>query len=71
MWHVSSRSGVATLRTAILLLLTYYYTRLTILFHDNLGKPVAYLFCSLAVLDPRAGQNHGRTFSIYLYPLSF
>ena len=24
MWHVSSRSGVATLRTAIHLLLTYY-----------------------------------------------
>ena len=29
MWHVSSRSGVATLRTAIPLLLTY--TRLTAL----------------------------------------
>jgi len=26
MWHVSSRSGVATLRTAILLLLTYLLT---------------------------------------------
>ena len=25
MWHVSSRSGVATLRTAIHLLLTYYH----------------------------------------------
>jgi len=25
MWHVSSRSGVATLRTAIHLLLTYFY----------------------------------------------
>ena len=27
MWHVSSRSGVATLRTAIHLLLTYLLTR--------------------------------------------
>jgi len=30
-----------------------------------------FLFCSLAVLDPRVGHaHHGRTFSIYLYPLS-
>jgi len=30
------------------------------------------LFCSLAVLDPRVGWlHHGRTFSIYLCPLSF
>ena len=29
MWHVSSRSGVATLRTAIHLLLTYLLTYLT------------------------------------------
>jgi len=28
MWHVSSRSGVATLQTAINLLLTYLHTRL-------------------------------------------
>jgi len=27
MWHVSSRSGVATVRTAIYLLLTYLLTR--------------------------------------------
>ena len=30
MWHVSSRSGVATLRTAIHLLLTYFLTYLLI-----------------------------------------
>ena len=33
MWHVSSRSGVATLRTAIHLLLTYlltYYLAITL-----------------------------------------
>ena len=40
MWHVSFRSGVATLRTAIHLLLTYYYyyyyyTRLTASFPDQ------------------------------------
>ena len=32
MWHVSSRSGVATLRTAIHLLLTYLHIRLTAIF---------------------------------------
>ena len=36
MWHVSSRSGVATLRTAIHLLLTYY-TRLTASFRQQPG----------------------------------
>ena len=30
MWHVSSRSGVATLRTAIHLLLTYLLTYVTL-----------------------------------------
>jgi len=29
------------------------------------------LFCSLAVLDPMGWPHHGRTFSIYLCPLSF
>jgi len=47
MWHVSSRSGVATLRTAILLLLTYL---LTIVYADkNSGEckrvPTVAWFC--------------------------
>ena len=47
MWHVSSRSGVATLQTAIHLLLTYLSTRLIlgsdwlIAIHNNLGLCVA------------------------------
>jgi len=45
MWHVSSRSGVATLRTAIHLLLTYPLTRATV--H---GRSV----------DRYASQNAGR-----------
>jgi len=41
MWHVSSRSGVATLRTAIHLLLTYLHIRLTaIFFRGYLDEPV-------------------------------
>jgi len=34
MWHVSSRSGVATLRTAIHLLLTFLTYLTTLPFHD-------------------------------------
>jgi len=33
MWHVSSRSGVATLRTAIHLLLTYLFTTAALSWH--------------------------------------
>ena len=38
MWHVSSRSGVATLRTAIHLLLTYLLT-VAVLFEGSLRVP--------------------------------
>ena len=37
MWHVSSRSGVATLRTAIHLLLTYLLTYLPVVLAVVLG----------------------------------
>jgi len=46
MWHVSSGSGVATLRTAIHLLLAYFLVTITTtpayrpLLQDNLCKPV-------------------------------
>ena len=35
MWHVSSRSGVATLRTAIHLLLTYLLTKASVSAMDS------------------------------------
>ena len=42
MWHVSSRSGVATLRTAIHLLLTYLLTYLhTIQVSERVGAAVS------------------------------
>ena len=43
MWHVSSRSGVATLRTAIHLLLTYLLTYSGMVIHTqqkNVGATV-------------------------------
>ena len=40
MWHVSSRSGVATLRTAIHLLLTHLLT-----YHEVSGTPSQIYFC--------------------------
>ena len=50
MWHVSSRSGVATLRTAIHLLLTYLltYSRLNTAVWSVFHVPA---FASLAKLD--------------------
>ena len=36
MWHVSSRSGVATLRTAIRLLLTYLLTKIQVIGSINI-----------------------------------
>jgi len=36
MWHVSSRSGVATLRTAIRLILTYLLTKIQVLGSINI-----------------------------------
>jgi len=41
MWHVSSRSGVATLRTAIHLLLTYLLTYLP-------SSPIVVMQCHMA-----------------------
>jgi len=46
MWHVSSRSGVATLRTAIHLLLNYFLTYLQVAIHCTLeyGSLLASVF---------------------------
>ena len=49
MWHVSSRSGVATLRTAIHLLLTYLLTGLT--YRLRVGIPSRYVTNQLGQLS--------------------
>jgi len=49
MWHVSSRSGVATLRTAIQLLLTYLLTYSQIMKFTRV--PVSSLCCPFTVFN--------------------
>jgi len=56
MWHVSSRSGVATLRTAIHLLLTYLLTEH---FGETFGAP--------RLLGPTATDPSLRDCRLYVY----
>jgi len=63
MWHVLSRSGVATLRTAIHLLLTYL---LTYLHHpvyecSTFSSCLPILVRVLSLLDDRSQQRPERT----------
>ena len=48
-WHVNSRSGVATLRTAIHLLITYLLYFAFALVHDSRGIEIANFTISLAL----------------------
>ena len=61
MWHVSSRTGVATLRTAIHLLLTYLITYLLQIaqirdMRDE-GRKVGWLAVSLCLLSTDTGLS--------------
>jgi len=60
MWHVSSRSGEATLRTAIHLLLTYLLTVVVVILHSHVRQrngSVHSMCCGVLAITERISER--------------